>query len=230
SGASITATAGGVLSAGTVKADTELLLSGGTGLTGRTLTSSKSRIGLASLTGSVTVTGATAKTAFSAYSGQTLDVRGFTVTGGGAVLQSGAGTVLGTGKTTGDIDVTSTGHAALGTLTTGSSGKISATSTRGGLTFGTLRAGTGITLDANTSWSGGNAISGSALYVSSGLVDLLAEFGNISVGTLSVAKPVGISKLTTRAGSLKVSQISGLTPSQLQVGVAGGTRTLPKGF
>jgi hypothetical protein len=85
-------------------------------------------------------------------------------------------------------------------------------------------------LDAATSWSGGNAISGSALYVGNGSVDLLARFGNINLGILSVAKPVGISKLTTQAGAIRVSQVTGLVPNQLNVEVAGGIKTLPSGY
>jgi hypothetical protein len=107
---------------------------------------------------------------------------------------------------------------------------IRATSTGGGLAFGTLRAGTGILLDAASSWTSGNAILGSGLYVSNGLFDVLARSGNISLGTVSVARPVGISKLTTQAGSMRVSQITGLAPSQLAVEVAGGTKTLPAGY
>ena len=221
---SITAKAGGALSAGTVKADTALLLSAGTGLNARTLTSSTSSIGLESLAGSVTVTGATAKTAFSAFSGETLNVRSFTVTAGGAILKSGGETTLSSGKTTGDIDVASAGNASLGNLTTSSGGKISATSTGGGLSFATLRAGTGITLDAAT------FVSGRDLYVTKGMVDLLARSGDINFSTLSVATPVGVSQLKTLAGSIGVRRITGLAPEQLTADASGGTTSLPRGY
>jgi hypothetical protein len=212
------------LSAGTVKADTALRLSAGTGLNARTLTSSTSSIGLESLAGSVSVTGATAKTAFSAFSGETLNVRSFTVTDGGAILKSAGEIALSTGKTTGDIDVTSAGDASLGNLTTSSGGKIIATSTGGGLSFSTLRAGNGITLDAATS------VSGRDLYVTKGMVDLLARFGDISFNTLSVATPVGISQLTAQAGSISVRRITGLAPEQLAAKAPNGSTNLPRGY
>mgnify|MGYP006186675633 CR=1 FL=1 len=63
----------------------------------------------------------------------------------------------------GILEVTSDGNAALGTLTSGRT--INASSTGGGLTFGTLKAATGITMDAARAWSLGNAISGTALKV-----------------------------------------------------------------
>ncbi|QHE87193.1 leukotoxin LktA family filamentous adhesin [Hydrogenophaga sp. BPS33] len=229
---SITAEAAGTMTANTLKAHTALDLTAGTGLTAGSLTSTTSSVDVESIAGSVTVNGATAKTSFSARSDDALTIRSFNVTAGNAVLQSGGATLLSTGQTSGDITITSGGHASLGNLTTSSGGKISATSTDGGLAFGTLRAGTGITLDAATSWSGGNAISGSGLYVGNGLVDVLARFGDINIGTLSVTRPVGISKLTTQAGSVRVSQITGLAPNQNQllVEVAGGTKTVPKGY
>ena len=229
-GGSITAEADGTITANALRAQNALGLSAGTGLTAASLISNTSSVDVESIAGSVTVNGATARTSFSARSGESLTIRSFSVTSGNALLHSGGNTALSAGQTSGDISVTSASHAMLGNLTTGSTGKINATSSGGGLSFATLRAGTGITLDAATSWSSGNAILGSGLYVANGSVDLLARFGNISIGSLSVAKPVGISKLTTQAGSIRVSQISGLTPEQLTAAATGGTTTLPRGY
>jgi len=230
-GSSITAEAGGKLTANSLRAQTELDLSAGTGLTAGALTSVTSSIDVESLAGAVTINGATARTSFSARSGDALTIRSFNVTMGHALLQSGGSTLLSAGQASGDITITSGSHASLGNLTS-SGGKISATSQGGGLAFGTLRANTGITLDAATAWSGGNAISGSGLYVSSGLVDVMARFGNINIGTLSVASPLGISTLTTQAGSLRLGQIAGFASHQnkLVIEVAGGTRIVPAGY
>ncbi|MDB5752986.1 MAG: hypothetical protein JWP65_3407 [Ramlibacter sp.] len=227
---SIAADANGAMTANILRAQTGLTLAAGTGLTAGSLTSVTSSVDVESLAGAVTINAATARTSFSARSSEALTIRSFTVTMGDALLESGGGTFLSAGQASGDITITSGSHAALGNLTTGSGGMISAMSTAGGLAFGTLWAGTGIKLDAANSWTGGNAISGSGLYVSNGLLDVLARSGSISLGTLSVAGPVGISKLTTQAGSIRVSQVTGLAPSQLAVEVAGGTKTLPKGY
>jgi hypothetical protein len=229
---SITADAGGQMTANTLKAQTGLDLSAGTGLTAGSLTSVTSSVDVESLAGAVTINGATARTSFSARSGDALTIRSFNVTMGNASLQSGGSTLLSAGQASGDITITSGSHASLGNLTTSSGGKISATSSEGGLAFGTLRAGKGITLDAATAWSGGNAITGSGLYVGSGQVDVIARFGNINIGTLSITIPLGISTLTTQAGSIRLGQIAGFVPSrnQLVVEVAGGTRIVPAGY
>lgn len=229
---SITADAGGTMKANILKAQTGLDLSAGTGLTAGSLTSVTSSVDVESLAGAVTINGATARTSFSARSGDALTIRSFNVTMGNAVLQSGGSTLLSAGQASGDITITSGSHASLGNLTTASGGKISATSSGGGLAFGTLRAGKGITLDAATAWSGGNAITGSGLYVGSGQVDVIARFGNINIGTLSITIPLGISTLTTQAGSIRLGQIAGFVPgqNQLVIEVAGGTRTVPAGY
>lgn len=227
---SITADAEGSMTANTLRAQGALDLSAGAGLTASSLTSTTSSIDVESFAGSVTVNGATAKTSFSARSADALTIRSFSVSMGDAMLQSGGLTQLSTGQASGDITIVSGGHASLGNLTTASGGKISATSSGGGLAFGSIRAGAGITLDAATAWSGGNAISGSGLYVSNGLVDVLARTGNITIGTVSVVRPVGISKLTTQAGSIRVSQITGLAPNQMLIEVAGGTKVVPLGY
>jgi hypothetical protein len=148
------------------------------------------------------------------------------------LLNAGGPTALTTGLTTGDIVINSTGNAALGTLTTSSTGKITATSTGGGLTFETLRAGAGLKLDAARVWSSGNAISGKALYAGSGSVDFLARSGSISIGLLSVMAPAaGTTRLLkTQAGSIKVSSYLGPVSGKVAVEVAGGTKTLPKGY
>ncbi len=229
---SITADAKGKMTANTLIAQTGLDLSAGKGLTAGSVASVTSSVNADSLAGAVTINAASARTSFSARSGDALTIRSFNVTSGNALLQSGGTLLSSAGQAAGDITITSGSHASLGNLTTASGGKISAIASGGGLVFGTLRAGTGITLHAATAWTGGNAISGSGLYVSSGLVDVLARSGNISIGALSVARPVGISRLTTHAGSIRLGQIVGLVPNQNQlvVEVAGGTRTLPAGY
>ena len=218
----IKADAGGTLVANSLRAD-GLDLSGDARLTAGTLTSTSTSIDLESVAGSVTVNSATAKTAFNAHSGESLFVRSFTVTTGNAVLQSGGSTLISAGQTTGNIEVTSAGDTTLGNLTS-SAGQLNANAARGGLTFGTLRAGTGISLTAD------KAVSGSTLYVNRGRVDVRAKLGNINIGTLSVATPVGVSQLTTEAGAIRVSKISGLSPSQLNVSATGGSKSLPSGY
>ena len=173
---------------------------------------------------------ATGKTSFEAISVGDLRVTSFTVSGGTALLSAKGATTLSKGTASGAIVVTSDGNAALGTLTSGST--ITATSNGGGLTFGTLKAATGITMDAARAWSLGNAISGTALTVTRGTVDVLARTGNLTVGTLNVGTLASTpqSKLKTLAGSIKVGKVVGLKATQLDVQVAGGTKTLPKGY
>jgi hypothetical protein len=187
-------------------------------------------VAVSSGTGAVTVASATGKTSFVAHSGGGLRVTTFTVSGGHAVLTAGGLITLSKGTASGAIKVTSDGNAALGTLTAGST--ITATSKGGGMTFGTLKAATGITMDAARAWSSGNAISGTALTVTRGTVDVLARAGHLTVGTLNVGTLASTpqSKLKTLAGSVKVGKVVGLKATQLDVQVAGGTKTLPKGY
>jgi hypothetical protein len=229
---SITAAADGAMVVKDISAFTGVDLSAGTNLTASALTSTTSSIDVESLTGSVTVKAATARTSFAARSAAALTVNSFNVTAGGALLNAGGPTALTTGLTTGHIVVNSTGNAALGTLTTSSTGKITATSTGGGLTFETLRAGAGLKLDASRVWSLGNAISGNALYAGSGSVDFLARSGGITIGAMSVAAPAAETTrlLKTQAGSIKVSSYLGPVSGKVAVEVAGGSKTLPKGY
>lgn len=230
SAGAITAQAGGAMTAKTIQASGALNLEADTGLTAAKLTSTTSDVKVASDAGSVTVASATGKTSFEATSGGDLRVTSFTVSLGGALLKAGGTTNLSKGSARYDITVTSDGNAALGTLTSGST--ITASSTGGGLTFGTLKAATGITMDAARAWSSGNAISGKALTVTRGTVDVLARTGNLTVGTLNVGTLASTpqSKLKTLAGSLKLGKVVGLKATQLDVQVAGGTKTLPRGY
>jgi hypothetical protein len=229
-GSSITAEAQGAMTAKTLMASGGLGLKAGTGITAGALTSTSSSVAVSSDTGAVTVASAKGKTSFVAHSGGGLRVTTFTVSGGHAVLTSGGLVTLSKGTASKAIDVTSGGNAALGILTSGST--IAATSTGGGLTFGTLKAATGITMDAARAWSLGNAISGTALTVTRGTVDVLARAGHLTVGTLNVGTLASTpqSKLKTLAGSVKVGKVVGLKATQLDVQVAGGTKTLPKGY
>jgi hypothetical protein len=170
------------------------------------------------------VKSASARTNFAANSSGNLDVSSFTVSAGGALLQSGGTTTLDKGVATGNMDITSVGNAAVGRLRT-STGWIHATSTGGGLSFDTLSARTGISLTAARAWSAGNAIAGTSLLVSNGGLDLLATSGAMSIGTLSATAP---SKLKTTAGAIKVGRVVRLTPAQLTVDVNGGAKSLPR--
>lgn len=226
----ITAQALGAITAKTLMAPGGLGLKAGTGISAGTLTSTTANVKVVSDAGSVTVASATGKTSFEAISVGDLRVTSFTVSGGTALLSAKGATTLSKGTASGAIVVTSDGNAALGTLTSGST--ITATSNGGGLTFGTLKAATGITMDAARAWSLGNAISGTALTVTRGTVDVLAPTGNLTVGTLNVGTLASTpqSKLKTLAGSIKVGKVVGLKAAQLDVQVAGGTKTLPKGY
>ncbi|WP_210546544.1 leukotoxin LktA family filamentous adhesin [Rhodoferax sp. PAMC 29310] len=188
------------------------------------LRSSAADINVASAGGSVVVKSANAKTAFAATSGGDLAVISYTVSAGGAVLQSGGATTLGTGVAKGNINVTSVGNAALGSLST-SNGKIEATSSGAGLTFAKLSAYNAIKLRAAQAWSSGNAISGTSLVVSNGAIDLLAYSGSMLISTLSATAN---STLETKAGAINVGRILRLTPAQLLVSVSGGSKTLPR--
>ena len=160
----------------------------------------------------------------------------FAVTAGYANLVSGGLMTLTTGTSTGDITLrtdASTGntvsdsgtHMALGTLTT-TSGKIDASNTKGGMTFATLKAVTKIRLDAAKAWSNGQAINGTAMYVSNGDLDVYAQTGGILVNTVSGKTA---SKVKTGAGSIKISSITGFSPtSLLGLTASGGTVSAPR--
>lgn len=214
------------MTAKTLIAAGALGLKAGTGIDAGALTSSTSSVRVSADTGSVTVASATGRTSFVAHSGGGLSVTSFTVSGGSAGLTAGGVTTLSKGTASGAIVVTSVGNAALGTLTS-SGGAITASSTSGGLTFATLTASTGIKIDAARAWSLGNAISGTALIVKAGAVEVLAHSGHLNVGTITANKA---SKLITKVGSIKVGKVVGLTKAQLDVQVAGGTKTLPQGY
>lgn len=220
----VSADAGGTLTVATVKAAGTVDVSGDDGLYASTLSSSRADVKANSVGGSVVVKSATARTNFAANSSGNLDVSSFTVSAGGALLQSGGTTMLGKGVATGNMDITSVGNADLGSLST-STGWIHATSTGGGLSFDTLSARTGISLTAARAWSAGNAIAGTSLLVSNGGLDLLATSGAMSFGTLSATAP---SKLKTTAGAIKVGRVVRLTPAQLTVDVNGGAKSLPR--
>ena len=230
-GGTLTALARGAIEAKSLQAKGAVSLNAATGVRATALTSTASDVMVSSDTGSVSVATAKGKTSFVANSGGGLSVGSFTVGSGNAWLTSGDETTLSKGTASRDILISSGGNAALGTLTSSGS-TISATSGSGGLTFGTLRAATGITLEAARAWSKGNAISGSGLTVTRGTVDLLARAGNLTVGTLSVGTLVSTpnSRLKTLAGSIRVGKVMGLKASHLNVQAAGGTKTLPKGY
>jgi hypothetical protein len=87
-------------------------------------------------------------------------------------------------------------------------------------------------MDAAKAWSVGNAVSGSALTVTRGTVDVLARSGHVVLGTLSVGTVATTPNTTlkTLAGSIKLGKVLGLKAAQLDVQVAGGSKTLPKGY
>lgn len=222
----------GTLTATTVKAAKMVDLSGQTGLTATTLTSTNANIDVDSVAGSVNVKTANAKTSFvtRSYGAMTIDT--FGVTAGYASLVSGGMMTLTTGTTTDDMKLAvneTTGNAvsynttnmALGTLTS-SAGKIEASNTKGGMTFANLRAVTQIKLDAAKAWANGQAISGTALYVSNGDLDIYVKTGGISMTTLSGKNS---SKVKTDAGSIKISSIFGFSSKSLLTFTPGGGGT-----
>ncbi|TXI74221.1 MAG: leukotoxin LktA family filamentous adhesin [Limnohabitans sp.] len=230
-GSTVTAISLQAMTAKTLQASGALGLKARTGITAGALTSSQSSVQVNSDAGSVTVASATGKTSFVASSGGGLSVGSFTVGAGLASLTASGATTLSKGTASGAIVVNSVGNAALGTLTSSGS-TIRAVSSGGGLTFGTLQASTGITLEAARAWSLGNAISGTALTVTRGTADVLARSGNMTVGTLSVGALATTpkSRLRTLAGSIKVGKVLGLKASQLEVQVSGGTKSMPQGY
>jgi hypothetical protein len=224
SGDKVKVDATGTLTVTTAKAATQVDLSGRAGLTATTLTSTNAFIDVESLSGSVSVKTASAKTYFNANSYGAMTVGTFGVTAGYARLVSGGAMAITTGTSTGNMTIDGGTNAALGTLTS-SAGQIDASALDGGMTFATLRAASKIKLDASKAWGSGQAISGTALYVSNGGLDLLATSGGISLSTLS-GKTQSLVK--TNAGSIKISSIQGFSPANLlTVTAVGGVKTVP---
>jgi filamentous hemagglutinin len=217
----------GSMNVTSVKAANEVDLSGRTGLKAGTLTSTNAFIDVDSLTGSVSINSATAKTYFSANSYGAMTVGTFGVTAGYASLVSGGAMAITTGTSTGNMTIDGGTNVALGNLTT-SGGYIDALARTGGITFGTLKANSKVKLRATSAWSNGQAISGTAMYASNGSVDLLANSGGILMTTLSGTKQ---STVTTLAGPIKISTVLGFSPtSLLTVTATGGTKTVPVAY
>jgi hypothetical protein len=194
------------------------------------VTSANAGINAESLTSSVTITSATAKTALLAKSQSALTLGAFTVSAGGATLTAGTDYTTTTGTAYGPITVTMGGIGSLGTLTSSNS-TISATSTLKGMSFTALKAATGITLRAKANMGTGTnanyAFFGTSLDAGTGGVDAQTDAGSIQIGKLT-AKTASIVK--TSNGNLKITTITLPSTSLMTATATGGTKTLPTGY
>ncbi|PUE20245.1 leukotoxin LktA family filamentous adhesin [Limnohabitans sp. WS1] len=220
---------GAALTTGAVSGGAAVLLKSSGNLGTGALTSLNGSVNTESLTGSVAVTAASAKTGLVAKSGTTLNMTSFAVSAGAAQVTAGTDFTVGTGTAYGPITLNMTGIGSLGTLTS-TTGAISATSSLKGLSFTTLKAGTGITLRAAANMGLGLnpafAIIGTNLDAGTGAVDAQATTGNVQIGKLMAASASTVKALS---GNLKITTVTlpatiGLTAS------ATGTRSLPIGF
>ena len=220
---------GAALTTGAVSGGAAVVLKSSGNLGTGALTSLNGNVNTESLTGSVAVTAASAKTGLVAKSGTTLNMTSFAVSAGSAQVTAGTDFTVGTGTAYGPITLNMTGIGSLGTLTS-TTGAISATSSLKGLSFTTLKAGTGITLRAAANMGLGLnpafAIIGTNLDAGAGAVDAQATTGNVQIGKLVAASASTVKALS---GNLKITTVTlpatiGLTAS------ATGTRSLPIGF
>jgi len=217
----------GTLNVTTIKAANQVDLSGRVGLTAGSLTSTNAFLDVDSLTGSVNINAANARTYFKANSYGVMTVGTFGVTAGYANLVSASAMAITTGVSTGNMTIDAGTNAALGTLTS-SAGFIDASALNGGMTFATLKAANKIKLDATKSWNNGQAINGTALYVSNGGLDLFAASGGIALTTLSGTSQ---SLVKTNAGPIKIATVLGFAPANLlTVTAIGGTKTVPLAY
>lgn len=217
----------GSLSLTTAKAANQVDLSGRSGLSATTLTSTNAFVDVDSLAGSVSVKTANAKTSFTANSYATLTVGTFAVTAGYAQLVSGTATGITTGTSSGNMTIDAGTNAALGTLTS-TSGMIDGSALNGGLTFASLKAASKIQLDASKSWNNDLAISGTSMTVVSGGLDVLAKSGGISMSTVTGTAQ---SKVEAKSGSVKIGTISGFSSVPLlTITATGGTKTVPVAY
>ena len=177
---------------------------GGTTASGTLASAASGKTTLSSGSG-LTLTSASARTGLQMTSLASMTLSSFTASAGGAnftTTGTNAGfTLKTTGTTAGDINVTSQGAAALGSMTS-SAGKLTASSQLG-ITFGTLKA-TGIQLRnwSDMSLSTTPAIQGTTLTATKGSADVYAFKGNIKIGKVSAT---AASSVKTGTGTITVT-------------------------
>ena len=175
---------------------------GGTTASGTLTTAASGKTTLTSGSG-LTLTSASARTGLLMTSAASMTLSSFTVSAGGADFSTtGAGanyTLQTTGSATGNINVTTQGVGALGSMTA-SAGKLTASSQLG-LTFGALKA-TSIQLRNWSDMTGKMAIQGTSLTATNGGVDVYAFKGNIKIGTLSAT---AASSVKTGSGTISIT-------------------------
>ena len=227
-------TSTGTLTTGAVSGASGVLLKSFGNLSAGALTSLnanvRANVNAESLTGSVSIASAKAKTGLEVTSKNGLTLTSYTVSAGSAHLTAGTDFTSTTGTAYSGITIQMKGVGSLGTQTS-TTGTIRATSDLNGLRFNTLKAATGITLRAKANMGLGLnptfALMGTNLDAGTGAVDAQTDAGNVQFGKL-LAK--ASSTVKTNGGNLTITTATLTTPTMLTATATGGTRALPKGY